>query len=48
MNDVKKKAEKAAEAKARKAAKAKAEKELLKAITKSGLSMEDVKEKLGI
>ena len=48
MNDVKKKAEKAAEAKARKAAKAKAEKELLKAITKSGLSMDAVKEKLGI
>ena len=46
--DVKKRAEKAAEAKARKAAKARAEKELLKAIDKIGLSVEDVKEKLGI
>ncbi len=48
LNDVKKKAERAAEAKAKKAAKAKAEKELLKAISKSGLTMEAVKEKLGI
>ena len=43
-----KKAEKAAERAALKAAKAKAEKDLMKAIKKSGLSMEDVKEKLGI
>ena len=43
-----KKAEKAAEKKALKAAKAKAEKDLMKAINKSGLSIEDVKAKLGI
>ena len=43
-----KKVEKAVERKALKAAKAKAEKELMKAIKKSGLSMEAVKEKLGI
>ena len=43
-----KKAERAAEKKALKAAKAKAEKELMKSIAKSGLSIEDVKEKLGI
>ena len=43
-----KKAEKAAERAAKKAAKVKAEKELMKAIKKSGLSFEDVKEKLGI
>ena len=43
-----KKAERAAEKKALKAAKAKAEKDLMKAINKSGLSIEDVKEKLGI
>ena len=51
LDDIKnaaKKAERAAEAKAKKAAKAKAEKELLKAISKSGLSMDDVKAKLGI
>ena len=47
LKNVKKKAEKAAEAKAKKAAKAKAEKELLKVISKSGLSVEEVKEKLG-
>ena len=43
-----KKAERAAEKKALKAAKAKAEKDLMKAINKSGLSIEDVKAKLGI
>ena len=43
-----KRAEKAAERAALKAAKAKAEKDLMKAIKKSGLSVEDVKEKLGI
>ena len=43
-----KKAEKAAERAALKAAKAKAEKDLMKAIKKSGLSVDDVKEKLGI
>ncbi len=48
LNDAAKKAEKAKEAKAKKAAKAKAEKELLRAISKSGLSIEVVKEKLGI
>ena len=39
--------EKAAEAKAKRAAKAKAEKELLKVISKSGMSVDEVKEKLG-
>ena len=48
FNNAAKKAEKAKEAKAKKAAKAKEEKELLRAISKSGLSMEAVKEKLGI
>ena len=48
LNNLKKKAEKAAAAKAKKVAKEKAEKELLKAINKSGLSMDDVKAKLGI
>lgn len=48
LNGLKKKAEKAATAKAKKVAKEKAEKELLKAINKSGLSMDDVKAKLGI
>ena len=43
-----KKAERAAEKKALKAAKAKAEKDLMKAIGKSGLSIEEVKTKLGI
>ena len=43
-----KKAERAAAAKAKKAAEAKAQKELLKAINRSGLSVEDVKAKLGI
>ena len=47
LDNVKKKAERAAAAKAKKAAKAKAEKELLKVINKSGLSMDEVKEKLG-
>lgn len=41
-------AEKAAERAAKKAAKAKAEKDLMKAINKSGLSIEDVKNKLGL
>ena len=48
LKNAAKKAEKAVERKALKAAKAKAEKELMKAIKKSGLSMEAVKEKLGI
>ena len=43
-----KKAEKAKEAKAKKAAKAKQDKELLKAINKTGLSVDEIKEKLGI
>ena len=43
-----KKAERAAEKKALKAAKAKAEKDLMKAIGKSGLSLAEVKAKLGI
>ncbi len=48
LNDLKKKAEKEVAAKAKKAAKAQAEKELLKAIKKNGLSLDDVKAKLGI
>ena len=51
LDDLKKaakKAERAAERKTLKAAKVKAEKELLKAISKSGLSAEDVLAKLGI
>ena len=48
LKDAKKKAERAAKAKAKKAAKAKTEKELLKVIKDSGLSMEVVKERLGI
>ena len=47
LKNGKKKAEKAAEAKAKRAAKAKAEKELLKVISKSGMSVDEVKEKLG-
>ena len=43
-----KKAEKAKEAKAKKAAKAKQDKELLKAINKTGLSVDEIKQKLGI
>lgn len=45
---MKKKAERAAAAKAKRQEKKKAEKELIKAINKSGLSMDVVKEKLGI
>ena len=48
LGNEKKKAERAAAAKAKKLAKKKAEKELLKAIKKTGLSMDDVKQKLGI
>ncbi len=48
LTDVKKKAEKAAEAKVRREEKKKAEKEMLKAIQKSGLSMDELKEKLGV
>lgn len=48
LKDEKKKAERAAEAKAKREEKKKAEKELMKAISKSGLSMEEIKEKLGI
>ena len=48
IDDAKKKAEKAAAAKAKKAARVKSEKEILKAIHKSGLSLDDVKEKLGV
>lgn len=48
LKDIKKKAERAAEAKAKKAAKAKEEKELLKVISKSGLSVDEVKQKLGV
>lgn len=48
LNDLKKKAEKELVAKAKKAAKAQAEKELLKAISKNGLSVDEVKAKLGI
>ena len=48
IDDAKKKAEKAAAAKAKKAARVKSEKEILKAIHKSGLSLDDVKQKLGV
>lgn len=48
IENVKKKAERAAAAKAKRQEKKKAEKELIKAINKSGLSMDVVKEKLGI
>ena len=48
IDDAKKKAEKAAAAKAKKAARVKSEKEILKAIHKSGLSLDDVKGKLGV
>ena len=48
LKNAAKKAEKAKEAKAKKAAKAKAEKELMKAISKSGLSVDEIKEKLGV
>ena len=48
LKNAAKKAEKAKEAKARRAAKAKAEKDLMKAISKSGLSIDEVKAKLGV
>ena len=48
LKNAAKKAEKAKEAKAKKAAKAKQDKELLKAINKIGLSVEEIREKLGI
>ena len=47
IENAKKKAERAAAAKAKRVAKAKEEKELLKEIKKKGLSLEDVREKLG-
>ncbi len=46
LNDVKKKADRAAEARARREEKKKKEKELMQAIKKSGLSMEEVLAKL--
>ncbi len=46
LTDVKKKAERAAEAKAKKEAKKKLETEVMQAIKKSGLSMEEVLAKL--
>ncbi len=46
LKDVKKKAERAAEARAKKEEKKKQEKELLQAIKKSGLSMEEILAKL--
>ena len=48
LGNEKKKAERAAAAKAKRLAKQKEEKELLKAIKKTGLTMDAVKEKLGI
>ncbi len=48
LTDVKKKAERAAEAKAKRVEQKKAEKELIKAIQSSGMSVEEMKEKLGI
>ncbi len=46
LDDVKKKAERAAEAKAKRAEKKKLEKEVMQAIRKSGLSMEEILAKL--
>ncbi len=46
LTDVKKKAERAAEAKAKKEAKKKLEKEVMQIIKKSGLSMEEILAKL--
>lgn len=48
LKDDKKKAERAAAAKAKREEKKKAEKDLLKAISKSGLTPEDIRAKLGI
>lgn len=48
LSDKKKKAERAAEAKAKREEEKKAQKELLKAISASGLSVEEIKGKLGI
>ena len=48
LKNAAKKAERAKEAKAKKAAKAKQDKELLKAINKTGLSVDEIKQKLGI
>ena len=48
LSDKKKKAERAAEAKAKRDEEKKAQKELLKAISASGLSVEEIKGKLGI
>ena len=47
LEDEKKKAERAAAAKAKRVAAAKAQKELFKEISKSGLSIEEIKQKLG-
>ncbi len=46
LNDEKKKAERATEARAKREEKKKAEKEIIKAISASGLSMEEVMERL--
>ena len=48
LSDKKKKAERAAEAKAKRDEEKKAQKELLKAISASGMSVEEIKGKLGI
>lgn len=48
LADVRKKAERAAEAKAKREEDKKAKKELMKAIKDSGLSINEVKDKLGI
>ncbi len=48
LKDAVKKAERAAEAKAKREAEKKADKELLKLIKERGLSVKEVKEKLGI
>ncbi len=48
LNNAAKKAERAAEAKAKREAKKKADKELLKLIKESGLTAEEVKERLSV
>ncbi len=48
LTDVKKKAERAAEAKAKREEKKKEEKELMTALKNSGLSLDEIKDKLGI
>jgi CRISPR/Cas system CSM-associated protein Csm4 (group 5 of RAMP superfamily) len=48
LSDIRKKAERAAEAKAKREEEKKAKKDLIKAIQDSGLSIEEIRSKLGI